>query len=169
MAVTRQLAPAIRALRVPRPGRAARRFVLGTLLGIALVLGGLVAFRQAYVDRILPGVVVGGVDVGGLTRTDARLALARALGSLEQGQVTVHSKNGWVVIPFAQVGRAVDYDTMLDRAVAVGRDGTRFAEIVTGLRQLVEPAAAPPLVGYDRDRLVDELAAFAERGYRKPV
>ena len=35
MAVTEQVTPAVRALRVPRPGRGARRFVLGTMLGIA--------------------------------------------------------------------------------------------------------------------------------------
>jgi vancomycin resistance protein YoaR len=169
MAVTRQLAPAIRALHVPRPGRAARGFLLGALLGIVLVLLGVIAFRQAYVDRILPGVEVGGVDVGGLTREDARLALIPAMSRLEVGAVTVHSANGWVVIPYAVVGRAVDYDTMLDRAEAVGRDGTRFTEAVAGLRQLLRPVSMPPLVGFDGDRLADELAAFADRGYREPL
>jgi vancomycin resistance protein YoaR len=169
MAVTRQLAPAIRALRVPRPGRAARRFVLGALLGVALVLGGVVAFRQAYVDRILPGVTVGGVDVGGLTRADAHLALVASLGRLEDGAVTVHSENGWVVIPFAIVDRAVDYETMLDRAEAVGRNGTRFTEALAGLRQLSRPVSMPPLLSFDDERLAAELAAFEDRGYRQPL
>jgi vancomycin resistance protein YoaR len=168
MAVTRQFAPAIRALQVPRPGVGARRFLLGALLGVALVLGGLVAFREAYVDRILPGVEVGGVQVGGLTRADARVALVAALGRLEEGTVTVHSKNGWAVIPYAHVGRTVDYDTMLDRAATVGRDGTRFSEVLAGLRQLVHPVSAPPLLGFDAERLGTELAAFADRGYRQP-
>jgi vancomycin resistance protein YoaR len=168
MAVTRQFAPTIRALHVPRPGVGARRFVLGALLGVALVLGGLVAFREAYVDRILPGVEVGGVQVGGLTRADARLALVAAMGRLEDGTVTVHSKNGYAVIAYRQVGRVVDYDTMLDRAVAIGRDGTRFEEVLAGLLQLTRPVSAPPLLGFDRDRLATELAAFAERGYRQP-
>ena len=167
MAVTRQFAPAIRALHVPRPGRAARGFLLGSLLGVALVLGGLVAFRQAYVDRILPGVEVGGVQVGGLTRADARLALVAALGRLEDGTVTVHSKNGYAVIAYRQVARTVDFDTMLDRAEAVGRDGTRFAEVLAALRQLDRPVSAPPLLGFDRDRLAAELEAFADRGYRE--
>jgi vancomycin resistance protein YoaR len=168
MAVTRQFAPAIRALHVPRPGRAARRFVIGVLLGVALVLGGLVAISEAYVDRILPGVVVGGVDVSGLTREQARSALIADLGRLEDGAVTVHSKNGWVVIPFVAVDRAVDYDTMLDRAAATGRDGTRFSVILAGFRQSMRPISMPTLVSFDRDRLADELAAFADRGYRQP-
>ena len=168
MAVTRQFAPGIRALHVPRPGVAARRFVIGTLLGILLVLGGVVAYGQVFADRILPGIAVGGVDVGGLTRADARNALTATMGRLEDGQVTVHSENGWVVIPYTTVGRVVDYDAMLDGAAAIGRDGTRFDEVLTGLRQSLRPIALPPLLTFDRARLDAELAAFADRGYRQP-
>ena len=169
MAITRPFAPAIRALHVPRPGRGARRFVVGALLGIALVMGGLVAISEAYLDRILPGVVVGGVDVSGLTREQARAALASDLSRLEDGAVTVHSAHGWVVIPYAVVDRAVDYETMLDGAAAVGRGGTRFDAILTGLRQSMRPISMPTLVTFDRDRLAEELAAFADRGYRQPL
>jgi vancomycin resistance protein YoaR len=169
MAVTPQTAPAIRALHVPRPGRVAGGFVFGSLLGVLLVLLGLIAFRQAYADRILPGVQLGGVDVGGMTRSEARLAIVPAMGRLEDGNITVHSGTGWTVIPYATVGRAVDYDTMLDRAAGVGRDGTRFTEVITGLRHLFQPVSMPPLVRFDGDRLGSELAAFAERGYRQPL
>ena len=168
MAVTPQTAPAIRALHVPRPGRAAGGFVFGSLLGVLLVLLGLIAFRQAYAERILPGIQLGGVDVGGMTRSEARLAIVPAMGRLEDGNLTVHAGIGWTVIPYATVGRAVDYDTMLDRAAAVGRDGTRFTEVVTGLRHLFQPISMPPLVRFDEDRLQAELAAFAEREYRQP-
>ena len=64
MAVTRPFAPAVRALHVVRPGRTARGFVIGALLGVLIVVLGLVAFRQAYAERILPGVQAGGVDIG---------------------------------------------------------------------------------------------------------
>ncbi len=160
MAVTEHVTPAVRALRVPRPGRGARRFVLGTLLGVALVLIGLIAFRQSYADRILPGVRIGGVEVGGLTPADARQALVAALGPLEEGKVTVGSWVGSVDISYAQVGRKVDFDAMVDRAARVGRDSTRFAETVTGLRLLVEPVSMPTILSVDRDRLDAALASY---------
>lgn len=168
MTVLPRFAPGVRALRIPRPGRGARGFVLGALVGVALVLAALVGFRHAFADRILPGVHVGGVDVGGLTRADARLALSSTLGRLEDGAIKVSSGTGWAVIPFALVGRAVEYDAMLDRAQGLGRDGTRFMEAIVGLRQVHHPVSIPPQVSFDRDRLADELAAFAERGYRAP-
>ncbi|MDF2733660.1 MAG: hypothetical protein K0S97_283, partial [Chloroflexota bacterium] len=168
MAVTRSLAPAVRAMRIPRPGRAARGFVFGALLGALLVTLGVIAFRQAYVDRILPGVQVGGVDIGGMTRAEARLALGSALGRLEDGAVTVRSGTGYAVIPYSVVGREVDFDGMLDRAAAVGRDGTRLDEALEGVRQLTRPVVMPTLLSFEPDRLAAELAAFAERGYRQP-
>ena len=168
MAITRPFAPAVRALRIPRPGRAARGFLVGALFGVLLVLLGVVAFRQAYVDRILPGVQVGGVDIGGMSRTEARLALDSALGRLEDGAVTVRSGTGWAVIPYATVGRSVDVDSMLDRAAAVGRNGTPFEEALEGLRQLTRPVSMPTILDFDSKGLAAELAAFAERGYRQP-
>jgi len=168
MTVVPRFMPGLRAMHVPRLGRALGGSVLGGLLGVAIVLVGLVAFGHAYVDRILPGVHVGGVDVSGLTRSDARLALVSTLGRLEDGAVTVHSGTGWAVIPYAVVDRAVDYEAMLDRAVAIGREGTRLMEAVVGLRQVQRPVSIPPLLSFDRERLADELAAFADRGYREP-
>ena len=59
---------------------------------------------------------------------------------------------------------------MLDRASAVGRGGTPFEEAIAGLRQmLLEPVSMPTVVGFDQERLAEELKAFAERGYRQPV
>ena len=134
-----------------------------------LVLVGLIAFRQSYAGRILPGIQVGGVELGGLTRSEARTALVAALGPLEQGEVTVRSGVGNMVIPYAQVGRKVDYDTMVDRAAGLGRDGTRFAETVAGIRLLVEPVSMPPIINFDRDSLADALAAYRTRTARRSL
>ena len=97
-----------------------------------------------------------------MTRTDARLALVAHSARLEDGTVTVRSGLG-LAISYAEVGRTVDYDTMLDRAAAVGRDGTRFAETVAGLRQLAEPVSMAPLIGFDRDRLAEVTAVVRAR------
>ena len=102
-------------------------------------LGALVAFRQAYVDRILPGVQVGGVDVGGLTRAEAHAALVPTWARSRMAPSPSTPRIGWMVIPFATVDRAVDYETMLDSAAAVGRDGTRFAEALTACASSIRP------------------------------
>ncbi|MDP9369904.1 MAG: hypothetical protein M3Q03_16805, partial [Chloroflexota bacterium] len=49
-------------------------FVAATL--VLLLVGGLVVFRNAYGDRVYPGVAVGDVPVGGLDRDVARALVA---------------------------------------------------------------------------------------------
>ena len=61
MAVTTRTLRAPRvALHVPRPGRLARGFAVGSLLGVAIALVGLIALRWAFDGRIVPGVHAAG-------------------------------------------------------------------------------------------------------------
>ena len=162
MAVTRALLPNFRAVALARPGRAARRFVIGFLLGLLVVIAGLIGFRQALADRILPGVLVGGVDVGSMSPAAARAALADRFGPLELGTVAIQTRRGTAAIPFERLGRKVELDAMVDRAVAVGRGGSAFDEAVAGLRLLVRPVTLAPVVTFDRSHLADELTTFSD-------
>ena len=134
MAVTSRPAAILRVLHVARPGRAARAFVIGTVLGLLLVLAALIGVGQAYAGRILPGVRIESVDLGGLTPSDARRVLADAFGSLEQGSVTVRSSLGSTKVSFAEVGRRVDVDAMVVRAAAIGRGGNWLEEGLATIR-----------------------------------
>jgi vancomycin resistance protein YoaR len=158
-----------RGFAIPRPGRVAARFVAGTLLGVLLVLGAIAGFGQAYAGRILPGVVIGSVDVSGLTDAQAHAALDATLGHLEKGQITVRSTRGAAVLSFADLGRVVERDAMVAEAMAIGRDGSRFDEALAGLRGLLRPTTVPIRLDYDHARLDATLVAFTERSRSAPV
>jgi vancomycin resistance protein YoaR len=158
-----------RGIAVPRPGRAAARFVAGTLLGVLLVFGAIAGFGQAYAGRILPGVVIGSLDVSGLTVAQAGAALEAALGHLEDGQITIRSTRDAAAVSFADLGRVVETETMIAEAMAIGRGGSRFDEALAGLRGFLRPTTVPIRLDYDRERLDATLAAFTERSRRAPV
>jgi len=147
-------------------GRILRRFIIGALFGVLLVVGGLAAFTQSYSGRILPGVVVGGVAVGGLSQADARDAIDRQLGVLEDGQIQLVSSRTTGVISFAEVRRAIDEEAMLAEAVGHGRAGTRFEEAIAGIQGLMRPVTMPIRIAYDRPSLAAKLAAFEVIGHR---
>jgi len=147
----------------------ARRFVIGFLLGVLVVIGGLIGFRQALAGRILPGVLVGGVDVGSMSPVAARAALADRFGTLERGTVAIKTGRGTAAIPFERLGRKVELDAMVDRAVAVGRGGSAFDEALAGLRLLVQPVTVAPVVTFDRARLTTELTTFSDSLRIEPV
>jgi vancomycin resistance protein YoaR len=140
----------------------ARRFAIGFLLGVLVVIGGLVGFRQAFADRIMPGVMVGGVDVGSMTPAVARAVLADRFGPLEKGTLVIESSRGNAAIPYARLGRKVELDAMVGRAAAVGRGGSPFDEALAGLRLLARPVTIAPIVSFDRSRLAEELAEFSD-------
>jgi vancomycin resistance protein YoaR len=166
LAVTQPVLTAVRGVRVPLPGTAARRFLIGALFGVLLVLAGVAAFGQAHAGRILPGIVLGGVSVGGLTEPDARAALDAALGGLEDGRIELVSERTTGVIRYADVGRVVDDDAMLASALAYGRGGTRFEEALAGFGAMLRPVSMPVVIGYERERLDAGLAEFRELGRR---
>ena len=169
MAAPSQAPEITRRLAVPRPGKAAVRFVLGTLLGVALVVGALAALGQAYAGRILPGVTIGSLDVSGLTAPQAQAALDATYGPLEQGKITVRSPGDSMTIGFDQIARVVDDAAMIDSAMAVGRGGTRFEEALAAIRGLLQPVAVPVHVDFDRAKLDSLLASYTARSRRQPV
>jgi lipoprotein-anchoring transpeptidase ErfK/SrfK len=108
-------------------GRHIKRGARGALVAaiaagiVLLALGGVsfAAYRydQASADRILPGVTVGGVDVGGMTRADAVAAVQAAADEVLAEPLTVRAGGkSWTVTP-AELGRTADVGAAVDRAL----------------------------------------------------
>src|SRR6185369_12056088 len=168
MATTQPVATAQRALG-RTVGRVVRWSVILLLLAALAGVVALVAFGRSYDGRVLPGVVVGGVAVGGMTEMQAQTAIDDALAALEDGQIQLVSSRTTGVISYAEVGRAIDGQGMLDEALAQGRTGTRFEEALAGLQGLLRPTTVPIRIGYDRPTLAARLAAFRLAGERQPI
>jgi vancomycin resistance protein YoaR len=169
VAVPSQAPQIARRLAVPRPGKAAVRFVAGMLFGVLVVLVGIAALGQSYAGRILPGVTIGTVDVSGLTPGQAQAALDVAFGGLESGTVTVRSTTAPLVIQFADLARRVDDPAMIAAAMDLGRSGTRFEEALAVMRGLLKPVSLPVSIGYDRTKLDSILSDYAARSRRAPI
>ena len=163
MAVSEDTLPRRRTLRIARPGRRFIVFVASSTLGIALVVGGAIAYHQTLVGRILPGVSVAGVSLGGMAPADARILLADRLRGLSEGGLTLRTSIGSTTIAFADVGRTPDIDAMVADASAVGHGGTWLDETLAGLRLQLQPEAIALRLGYDHDRAAAAVTAFAGR------
>ena len=111
-------------------------------------------------DAILPGVEAMGVDLGGSTPAEAKLALLKAW---QAKTVTVHAGNNAWTLPITQLGYQLDADTMVQQARSQGRTPASVIELlrtqtpapietlwklepgvaVTALRPLVAPLEVP--------------------------
>jgi lipoprotein-anchoring transpeptidase ErfK/SrfK len=106
----------VRALRI-RLGLASRRVLIVAVTAAAVVVAGGVAATarvQSASDRILMGVGIDGVDVGGMTRAQAVAAVQRHAAPALSSRVTVVARGRrWLVTPsglgrWPQTGQAVD-------------------------------------------------------------
>jgi vancomycin resistance protein YoaR len=137
-------------------------FILGFALVVGIGAGVMYAWGKQYEGRVLPGVRVGSTDLGGFTREQAEAAIAGAYGSLGQGQITLTGPDGQVTtISYADVGRGPDTSALLDAAVAVGRHGEPFANLIGGPQAAIRGVTLDAVVAYDPDRLAAAVETLA--------
>jgi lipoprotein-anchoring transpeptidase ErfK/SrfK len=143
--------------------------VAGFLLG-ACVLGGVVyAYDHARAESIADGIRVGGVEVGGLTRAQARARLQREImARLREPLVIHHDKKTWTLGP-REARIKADLTAMVDEAVARSRAGDLFSRSwrsVTGGRLSAD--LQPTVLYSDRAivRMIDKVRAALHRPAR---
>jgi lipoprotein-anchoring transpeptidase ErfK/SrfK len=108
--------------------------VAGVLL---LTAGGAVAalhYDREKADTILPGVMVEGVDVGGMTRQEAIGAVERQVDRQLGSAITINALHRtWVRTP-AQLGRQAQVSAAVDRALALSDSLGVFSRVWHRLR-----------------------------------
>lgn len=106
-------------------GRIAGSVRIAVVAGLGLLVvgggGAYAAYRydQATATRALPGVEVAGVDVSGMTRAQAVLAVTREASRYLDDGLEVRARNEtWQVTP-AELGTTADVEAKVDQALAV--------------------------------------------------
>jgi vancomycin resistance protein YoaR len=148
-----------------RSRRAVTRFLLAFTFGLLAVLtisaGALAAYESANTGRILPGVHVGSVDLSGLTPAAAGARLRDAFKSLEDGALVLSGAGMERSVEYADLGRRVDYDAIVARALEVGRSGPVLERIASNVRIYARGAEVGPIVTLEGAAVRFEIAALA--------
>ena len=149
--------------------RFAVAFLVGLLLATVVGAGALYAYDQQYINRVLPGVRIGAVDLSGLDEAAAAERLRAAYGSLAEGEIVLTSPAGEQTISYADIGRGPDVEAMLAEALAVGREGNAIERVIADARTAIRGVTLEPRVTYDPDALAEGIVAYADSLARKPV
>ena len=138
-------------------------------LGVLVVLGSGTAYAAYRYDRsasetIMPGVKVGGQDLGGMTRAEAlRMLEDRADDRLSGSLVVKAAGNEWSITPEA-LGVQADVEGAVDRAIAVGDDLSFLSRLYHRLWD--EPVeGASYKIGFTYDEAA--IHAFVEQAYQE--
>lgn len=132
--------------------------------GLMVVFSVSIAVAVAHAGRVMPGVRVAGVDVGGLDRAAALARLEAGLPSLSAGALTVSVDETRVALPYGDLDRAYRLDAMLDAAFAVARSGDLIADAASRIRVLAQPASVPAMAsGGDEGALTAIVTGLVDR------
>lgn len=99
--------------------------IVALVIAIAVFAGvGIYAMRYSNYNKILPNVYVAGVDVGGMTKEEAKSAIEAALSQTQQQSVNVNLPDQMLTFTPAQDTVLIDVDEAVDAAYSYGRNST---------------------------------------------
>ncbi|MBA2720037.1 MAG: VanW family protein [Chloroflexi bacterium] len=155
-----------------RPRRLLPRFALAFVLGLFAVLAvgvsALYAYDQRYQDRVLPGVHVGSVDLSGMTAAEATARLHETYDVLADGQIILVAGDKEILLPFSRTRRAAAVDSMVARALSVGRAGNAVERAIANARTAFRGVDIAPEVRYDQASLTRWVNALAAAQHLAP-
>jgi vancomycin resistance protein YoaR len=149
--------------RKPDFSRRRRNAILALLAGLLLVV--VAVWHLAGADEIRRGVRVGEVEVGGMTRAEAREAVERhAAGAFEE----IRFGDGVFSVPGEKLGVKVDAASAVDEAYSVGREGWAGKRVLDVLRAYLGGIQIDSDVEYREAAARGILENVAREFYAKP-
>ncbi|HST40983.1 MAG TPA: L,D-transpeptidase/peptidoglycan binding protein [Conexibacter sp.] len=145
-----------------------RRFLIVAGLVAVLLVGavGAYAYDHSQRETIADGVVVGGVQLGGLKLAAARDKLAEELhGKLARPVVVTYARERFVLSPRVARVRA-QYRAMVTDALAVSREGSIFARVGRSVTGGSVDERVRARIAFDEravDRFVDDTVRALDR------
>lgn len=119
--------------RVPKPGRKTA-IAVGVLFALMLLGGAGVSYAtmeysEEYEGRLLPGLQIAGMPVGGMDRSEAIKAVRTAIGPQLDRQIEISwNKKDWSVTP-KELGARGNVRKVVDAAFAASNDTTFFEKM----------------------------------------
>ena len=135
--------------RVPIFPQIVAAFVSGMTLFLGILIIWTLGYQLFYAGRIFPGVSVAGVDLSGLSPSDAAVRLNESLSYPITGKVLFKDgEKAWVASP-AQLGMVFDPSSSALTAYKLGRSGGLFGALSGQMRAAGRGASVPPVVVFD--------------------
>ena len=139
-------------------------------LMVLIALGiGLGIYSSSKQNRIYDGVSVAGVDLGDMTRSQARAALEPVFAAYLAQPITLTTGTETFTIDPRVAGIGFDLDATVEQAFAYGREGSVPGRFARWSRALLHGAEITPILSIDTPSLNAALTSVAENVIVPPV
>jgi vancomycin resistance protein YoaR len=135
--------------RVPIFPQVVAAFISGLTLFFAVIIIWTLGYQLVYAGRIFPGVSVAGVDLSGMTPSDAAVKLNQALSFSTTGKILFRDgEKAWIAAP-AELGMVFDPSSSAVTAYKLGRSGGLFGALSGQIRAGGAGVSVPPVIVFD--------------------
>ncbi len=136
--------------RIPVFPQVVAAFISGLALFLVVITIWTLGYQLFYAGRIFPGVSVAGVDVSGLSPSDAAVKLNQALSFSTTGKILFRDgEKAWVATP-AELGMVFDPSSSAVTAYKLGRSGGLFGALSGQIRAGGAGVSVPPVIVFDQ-------------------
>ena len=146
--------------------------VSGLLIGIILTLASGFIYSDSYKEKIYAGVTVSGIQIGGLTREEARSVLQTGLRyPFESAFAFKYGADVWHAIP-EELGMQIQLDATVDNAWRYGRSGTLLQNLYERISALLFMKHYEPVMLFDERvafNFISSLAGYIDQPLEQPV
>lgn len=143
-------------------------FITGAVLLVVSLAALIVAFEFRYSNLMMPGVSAAGVNLSGMTREEARDALAGAFTYDNQSVFTFRYGDQFWQYTAQELGVGFDLDATISRAFDTGRDGNTLSNLVSQASIWLNGRSIAPIIEYDQNVALAKLQAIAAELNRSP-
>lgn len=144
-------------------------FISGSVLLVMALLALLLLFQVQFSNKALPGLSVYGVNLGGMTRDQAKASLANAFTYDKQAVFTFRYNEKFWQATAGELGITFDVDRTLDEVYLTGHSGSILSDLGTQASIWLNGRSIAPIVRYDEQVAVQRLSSIASEFDRPPV
>ncbi len=144
-------------------------FFSGCVLLVMALLALLMAFQFEYGNKALPGLSVYAVNLGGMTREQAKSALTNAFTYDKQAVFTFRYNDKFWQATAGELGITFDVDKTLDEVFLTGHSGSVLSDLGTQASIWLNGRSIAPIVRYDEQIAVQRLSTIASEFDRPAV
>jgi vancomycin resistance protein YoaR len=135
--------------------------ISGFALFMIIVITWTLGYQLIYAGRIFPGVSVAGIDLSGLTPSDAALKLNQTLSYPISGKILFRDgEKAWVATP-AELGMVFDPSSSAATAYSLGRSGGIFGSLSGQIRAGGFGIQVAPVIIFDERVAYQYLSQIA--------
>ncbi len=135
--------------------------ITGTILLLMALMLLVIAFHVNYADRITPGVTVFGMDLGGMTSTEAVVALSERFTYDETTVFTFRDGDRAWQMTAAELGLSFDVEATVNEAVRLSSDDNAISGLMSQAQAWFDGKAIAPIIHYDQSMAVAQINAIA--------